>query len=68
MNLYFYAYRIPDEDGTVGLNFIIAPDADTAVSLLPADIPALTQIGGITCDGPARVIAGIGAGLFPPST
>ena len=62
MNLYYYGYKM--DDGTIAVNFIIAPDADTAAAIVAVDVTAITLAGGITCDGPARVMAGYPIGIF----
>jgi len=60
--LYYYGYQT--SDGTLALNFIIAPDQDTAWTLLagvmdnPPPQNGISQVGGISCEGPARIMAG----------
>jgi hypothetical protein len=76
VNLYFYTYNVynpPDNSGqtVMAFNFVIAPDPDTAFTFLPFDPvtglqPTLNTTGSITCDGPARVVAGIPIGILQP--
>lgn len=65
-NLYFYTYLDGSTPPVMAFNFIIAPDADTAISMLPAEAAGITTTGGITCEGPARVVAGIPIGVLQP--